>query len=194
MTDDHSKLIRDLNDLGFPIHRVSDLYNQKYNYKSAVPRLIAALEEDEEKAHREEIVRSISVRWAKPKAAKPLIEAFLHANDERELGIRWVIGNALAVVADDSVFDDLVRLLRDRNYGRSREMLALALSGMKDSRADAVLISLLQDEVLAGHALMAINKRGMKLDSSLLEKLRNDPRAWVRKEAEKNPRKVNSKN
>jgi len=178
-------LIEQLNAAGFPVRNVSDLYTQKHDYRSAVPLLVAALHEVQNNEVLEEIVRALSVKWAKPFAAKPLVELFGCTSDDRELGLRWVVGSALAVVADASVFDELVRLVRHRGYGRSREMLPLALAGMKSAKADQILITLLDDEDLKGHAMMAINKRGVMIDRASLEKVLEDPRAWVRKEARK---------
>jgi hypothetical protein len=38
--------------------------------------------------------------------------------------LRWAIANGLAVIADDLVFEDLVRLVQDKGLGKAREMLA----------------------------------------------------------------------
>lgn len=185
MTGLRSVLVNDLNDQGFPVSEVSDLYNDRYNYKAAIPSLIDSLEIERDPVQLEEIVRALSVKWAKPTAAAPLIKLFARVEDESGLGLRWVIASALAVVADDSVYDEIVAYLRDRSFGRSREMLALALSGMKTPRADQELIGLLNDEELVGHALMALGKRKVKGARNRIEQLENHPKAWVRKEAKK---------
>jgi hypothetical protein len=54
---------------------------------------------------REGLVRALSVPAARPGAAPALIEEFRKASDHSETGLGWVAGNALSVVADDSVFD-----------------------------------------------------------------------------------------
>ena len=192
MISTHSNLIKDLNDQGFPVSEVSDLYNKRYNYKLAIPSLIDALEKEHDPILLEEIVRALSVKWAKPAAAAPLIKKFIHVDDKNGLGLRWVIANALAVVADDTVYDDLVVYLRNKSFGRSREMLVLALSGMKTTCADEELIGLLNDDDLVGHALIALGKRKVNGARDHILRLENHPNSWVRKEAKKALAKLTS--
>lgn len=56
---------------------------------------------------REGLVRALTVPAARPAAAPVLIEAFRRESDHSETRLGWVIGNALSVVADDSVFDEI---------------------------------------------------------------------------------------
>ena len=53
---------------------------------------------------KESVVRALSVPWARPIAAAPLIAEFQQIADPTS-GLKWTIGNALAVTADDSVLD-----------------------------------------------------------------------------------------
>jgi hypothetical protein len=64
---------------------------------------------------------------AKPDAARPLIRLFIDLDDDPQSALRWAIGNALDVVADDQVSDDLIDLAADRRYGTARQMIVLAL-------------------------------------------------------------------
>jgi len=185
MTNAHEKLIEEFRDHGFPISEISDLYNKKYNYKEMVPELIDAVGREENPKNLEEIVRALSVIWAKPAAAKSLVRLFQKVEDGNELGLRWVIGNALSIVADDSVYAEIVNCILQAGYGRSREMLVVALANMKTHDADRILMGLLKDEDLAGHALIAVRKRKSKEALDLARGLENHPKAWVRKEAKK---------
>lgn len=180
-----SPIVTELRAQGFPIENVADLYNRRLDYRRAIPTLIKWLPRVDDADLKESIVRALSVRWAKPAAAKALAQAFPHADDPNWFGLRWAISNALAVVADDSVFDDLVRLLRDKGYGKSRQMLAVSLANMKDPRAVDVLIECLQDEDIASHAVLALGKLKPAKAESHLERFISHPTPWIRKEAAK---------
>src|SRR5262249_28304909 len=133
---------------------------------------------------------ALSDRWAKPIAAPALIEEFIRADDSSSGRLRWTIANALEVVADDSVFDDIVRLLRDKKCGKARQMLALALGNMKRRDAVLVLTELLQDDEVAGHAIIALGKLKAKEARSAVEPFLHRGKAWVCKEARRAIKKM----
>jgi len=131
---------------GFSLNSISDLYSERLNYRDAIPILLRWLPRVDNLDVKEAIVRALSVPWAKPSAASALIEEFRKANDPRGASIKWAIANALSIVADDSVFTEIVELVQDKGNGKAREMLAIALGNMKDSNAVRVLIDLLDDD------------------------------------------------
>ncbi|MNC85366.1 PBS lyase HEAT-like repeat protein [compost metagenome] len=89
-------------------------------------------------------------------------------------------------MADDDVLNDIVRLLEDNRYGKAREMLAVALGNMRSPRAVDVLMDLLGDETLAGHAAIALGKLRASTGRDPLRALaRRHPKEWVRTEAQK---------
>jgi HEAT repeat protein len=111
------------------------------------------------------------------------IAEFRNAPFDQPLGIKWAAGNALAEVADDRVFDDLVELATDKHHGRAREMVAVALGNMRNPRAVDVLVDLLADEEVAGHAIMALGKLKAVTARPHIERFLQHPKAWVRREA-----------
>jgi len=168
---------------GFEVESVADLYNKPFDYREAIPILLEWLPRIENRDVKESVVRALTVKWAKPDAAPVLVEEFRRAEDSSELGLRWAIGNALAEVADDSVFEETAALAEDRRFGRSREMVALALGNMKDPRAVEILRGLLADEDVAGHAVIALGKLRAEETRVDIEPFLKHPKAWVRKEA-----------
>jgi hypothetical protein len=61
---------------------------------------------------------ALSVPAARPAAAPVLIVSECRkAHDPGGRGLGWVAGNALSVVADDSVLDEIAALVGDRSYG-----------------------------------------------------------------------------
>ncbi len=183
-------VIADLAKAGFNVKWVSDLYYSRLNYKGAIPVLLKWLPQIDNLDVKESIIRALSVPWAKPKAAPALIAEFDKLPGPSNTGIKWAIGNALSIVADDSVFTEIVNLVSDRQHGQAREMLALSLGNMRDPRAQDVLIDLLDDEEVAGHAIMALGKLKSKKAYPKIEGFLDHPKAWVRKEAKRALEKI----
>ena len=177
-------VLTDLARAGFSLEWVSDLYSKKLNYKDAIPVLIKWLPQIENLDVKEDIVRALSVPWAKHTAApKLLVEEFRKYGAYP--GLLWAIGNALSVVADDDVLNDIVGLIRDKTYGKAREMLVVALGNMKSPDVKYTLIELVDDEDLAGYAIMALGKLKCKEARPFIERFLTHPKSWVRKEAKK---------
>lgn len=177
-------VVKDLNKLGLPFQSLGDLRRSGIRYKIAVPVLLKWLPIIENTHIKDAIVRALSVPWARPVAALPLASEFQNAKNDAA-GLKWAIGNALSVVADDSVFDKIAELVRDNRHGKAREMLAVALGNMKDPRAVDLLIELLRDEEVVGHALIALGKLRTAKARVDIEPLLKHHKPWVRKEARK---------
>jgi hypothetical protein len=180
-----ASVVEDLRSVGFDFASVSDLRTSGVKYRDAVPLLVQWLPRLEELRDREEVVRALSVPWARPSATRPLLAEFWRAVEREEPGLAWAVGNALEVVADDSVFEELVELVRDRRLGISRQMVVLGLGKSKRPEVVEVLVGLLDDEEVSGHAVMALGKlRAATARNSVIPFL-TDRRSWVRKEAKK---------
>ena len=175
-------VLKELMAAGYRVNTIGGLVQGKTEYRSAVPVLLHWLPRISDFQVKEDIVRALSVPWARPIASPVLIEEF-RKPDNAEL--RWAIANSLAVVADDSVFEDLIRLVQDKGFGKAREMLALALGNMQDPRAVAVLMDLLEDEQVVGHATMALGKLKAYAARTRLKELTGHPTEWIRNEAKK---------
>ena len=76
-------------------------------------------------------------------------------------------------------------LARERSYGRGREMLVLGLARSKRREAGEVLIDLLDDPDVNGHAVKALRKLKDPRAREGLERMLDDDRSWVRKEAQR---------
>jgi HEAT repeat protein len=102
-----------------------------------------------------------------------------------------VAGNALSVIAGADLFDDLVRLLRTKEHGQARQMLAVALGTTRDRRAIQVLLDLLDDEDVVGHAVIGLGKLhpGPEVWDRVAPLLAHR-KPWVRKEAAKLLKKI----
>jgi len=155
---DAAPVLADLAEAGYHVNSVEELYHRRLDYKSAIPILLKWLPLIENLDVKEAIVRALTVPWAKPIAAPALLAEFHKLLSEPDISIKWAIANALEVVADDNSYDEIVNLVRNPQSGSAREMLALALGKMKNPDAQNVLIELLEDDMVAGHAIMALGK------------------------------------
>lgn len=181
-----------LQQVGLNVSSVYDLVNSKESYPQAIPVLLDFLPKVKDLRVKEGIVRALTVKKARGTgAAEMLITEFSKIDDSpNSLPLKWAIGNALSVIADDEVFEKIVDLVYNKKHGKAREMLVSSLANMKDSRAVDVLIELLQDEETVGHAAFALGKLKVKKAKPHLERLLNHPKAWVRKEAKRALEKI----
>ncbi len=183
-------LVDDLAAVGYDVDSPWDFLNQDRRWDAAVPVLLRWLPLTEAPRDKEGIVRALSVPWARPEAVEPLIheyKAIPVPGTQREQSLRWAVGNALGVLWDDTCFDELVALVRDQRYGKAREMLALGLRRSKRPEASEVLVDLLDDPDVDGHAADSLARRRLVPPRSrtALERLGEDHRPWVRKAARK---------
>jgi hypothetical protein len=192
MSTTPADLIRDLADADVHVDDLWELVNTRSNYAPAIPVLTDWLRSVDARVPaadrpkvREGLVRALSVRAAKPSAALTLIEEFRRADDPSGLGIRWVIGNALSVVADDSVFEQIAALVQDRGYGKARQMLVPGLARSADPRAVPLLVGLLDDDDVVAHAVAALGVLKLPGVRAALEPLLDHHQALVRREAKK---------
>jgi HEAT repeat protein len=139
-----------------------------FDHAHAVPILLRWFPTITDGQVRESIARSLTdePEAREPGAVRVLVGEFMRRSDDSTT--RWAIGNALATLADGSVADDLILLLRDRSFGTAREMLCEALKRTGDARAPAVLIEVIDDDDVAGHAVSVLRSFGPKTALVLL--------------------------
>lgn len=178
-------VVEELVAAGFHVSSIADLRYRRLRYEAAVPILAAWLPRVQDAGVKEEIVQCLAVGFARPQAARPLLDEFRRVEDRSSMGLRWAIGNALDVVADDSVGDEMIDVALDRRYGKSREMLVVALGHLSGPRVVAALVQLLDDEDVCGHALIALGRLAPRVATVHVEPFLMHPTAWVRREARK---------
>ena len=179
------QIVSDLAAVGFIYSSIDDLRRSGVRYEKAVPVLVKWLPLVTNQALKESIVRALSVPWARPVAALPLIGEFKGTKGLSSDSLKWAIGNALSIVADDGVFHEIAELVTDKQHGKAREMLAVALGNMKNPQAVDLAILLLNDETVVGHALTALAKLKSERARPYIEAMADHPKPWVRKEAKR---------
>jgi hypothetical protein len=177
---DARPVIDELAAQGFAVQTIADLFNQRMGYEAAIPILLRWLPRISNPDVKEDIVRALSVPWARQSVLDALLTEFDRADGP---GLRWAVANALAVIADDSAFPRIADLVRDVRNGDAREMLTVALGNMRDPRALDLLLELVKDEDLVGHAAIGLGNLGDPRGKAALQSLLHHRKKWVRQEA-----------
>lgn len=134
--DDAAGLLEELAKLGFPLEAVGELYNKDMAYREIVGVLASWLPKISNIIVREDIVRALSVKWAK-KYGQALVEEFRRSDGFAEDALQWAAGSALEVVASKTIADEMIAIAQDKRYGKSREMVTWGMRKLKgrDRRA-----------------------------------------------------------
>ncbi len=181
-------LLEDLSAAGFDVDVVAEL--KKSGDRQAVPVLVRWLQQVEYLPLKRDIIATLGSKWARPDAARALIEEFHRAPapaDPSETGLRWLIGDALERVGDSSVIDELVEIATDAGFGRDRSLVVAALGNTEElERVGPVVSELLDDPLVAGYAAIAAGKLGATDTVAKLRGLAAEhSEQWVRDEARK---------
>jgi len=177
-------VVAELRRAGYDVESLDALRRSGEKYEAAIPVLLNWLPRLSSLDAKESIVRTLSVPWAKPSAGAVLLSEFDNAPEEAE-SLRWAIGNALEVVAVPSLQDKLIEIVTNKANGKAREMFVLALAKIRQPTSVETLIKLLDDEQMAGHAVMALRRLKAPEALNYLEPFTRHPQSWVRNEARK---------
>jgi HEAT repeat protein len=132
-----------------------------FDFERAAPILVDWLPRVEDPRVKVAMVASLhGQRSARGEGARRLIAEFRRPEYADEHSLRWTIGDTLASLAGPADADAIIKILRDRSAGTARQMLCDALSRTKDPRRVAVLIDLIDDDDVAGHAILSLRRIG----------------------------------
>jgi HEAT repeat protein len=178
-----------LKDVGVNANSVYDLVNSKQPYPQAIPVLLKFLPSVSDDRIKEGIARALGVEEAKPMAAETLIREFKNYLSETpsQQHTKWAIGNALATVADDSVFYEVVSLLHNKTQGSARSSVVPALCNMvmHRERAIALLMKLLDDDEVKVQAMIALGNLRVSEARPRIEVFLRHNDSWVRQQAQR---------
>lgn len=189
-TEAATGLLADLAAAGFVVETLAQLRRRGVGNRDAVPVLVKWLTQIEYLPLKRDLVATLGSPWARPAAARPLVDEFHRidpARDTADTSVRWSIGDALERVADESVLDDLIEIATDNSHGRHRALVVTALGNMGKARERVfpVLLRLLDDDVVAPYAVMGLGKLKAPEARPAVERFADHPESWVRKEAKK---------
>lgn len=159
---DAAPLLAELETAGLPTEdfgHFTTLRPMAFDFGRSVPILLRWLPRMANPLVKEVIVRSLTTRFAKPVAAPTLIDEFRRTPLE-QWALKWAIGNALDVVADQSFVEDLLELVSDPSHGAARDMIIRRLGrARKDPHVVDVLLVLLRQEDVTLPAISALRQQ-----------------------------------
>lgn len=159
---------------------LGDLINSKARYAAAMPTLITWLPRVHERRVRLRLIMAIGRPWAGLAALDALIEEFRAPHDRSQL---WQVGDAISYLWTDRRYHELVELAIDPAYGSGREMVVYGMRKSKRPEAVEVLLGLLNDREVSGHATEALVALQDPRARPGLEQMTHDDREWVRDKA-----------
>jgi len=185
-SSESDKFRSEIKKIGIEINDVYDLVNSRQSYRSAIPVLMNFLRSGvQDMTLREGIVRALGAKEARgTEAGKLLIEEFWKMPKDDKI-LRWTIGNTISIIADDSLFDEISKIVRDTTNGQSREMFVVSLERIKSPRAEKLLIEMLDDDDVVAHALHPLGKKKSVRAREKIVLLTKHSRTLVRNEAVK---------
>lgn len=127
LTAEEAPILADLANAGYSVNSVWDFVNTKLSYPTAIPVLCKHLKLPYHPKIREGIARALTVKEARGIAGYEVLDELKRRANESPDEARWMLANALTVIADASMIDDIKRLLEDSRYTPERGVLRRAL-------------------------------------------------------------------
>lgn len=192
MDSDDASVCEALHEVGIAARSVYDLVNTSQSYPEAVPILIQFLSKPIHEKVKEGVARALTVKEAKGVAIEPLAHEFERTPNELA-SLKWALGNAFTVVADDACFDRLSALARDRAQGPGRQMIVHTIARIKHPLKIAVLLELVGDPDV-GVSCNAVRALGIRRIEAALETLQAHlahPHPSMRRQVEKAIERIN---
>lgn len=189
--EDEDKVRSELQKAGIEVDGIYDLVNTSDAYPKAIPVLLNLLKTDAlvDDRIKEGVIRALAVKEAKGLANNVLLEEFYKIPKEKML-LRWVIGSTMEVITTENEVDEIIKIVRDKSNGMSRQLFVEALGKIKSEKIENVLIELLEDEEVVPHALNALGKLKSKQAKPYINQLLHHKNSLFRKEAQKALKKI----
>ena len=160
--------------------------------------LIELLDEVRDPIMKLEVVKALCGPYpqAYERVEKVLVDEYFNSVKSLDLpgfeSLAWGVANCLEIIASPTSphLNAYKSIVGNRSYGITRQMLVLALSKFDTGEVEDVLIALLDDMEVAGHAVMALGKVKSKKALPSLKKLESSRVSWIRREAKKSARLI----
>ena len=151
-------LLKDLASVGCRVDTVWDLVNSTGSYAAAIPVLLAHAVRPYSTGVREGIIRALTTDSAAGTVScEILINEYKKLNDSSPNSLKWVLGNAISIVAVRECATEIVKLIRDKANGRARDMMTLRLTRIcPRNLARQILKELLDDPEIGTFADRAL--------------------------------------
>lgn len=103
---------------------------------------------------------------------------------------RWEIGSILYTIKSKYYKNDYLKIIANSEYGNSRQMVVLLVGKLKIEEATPILIKLLDNDEVRGHAIAALGDYKREEFRNLFERFQDNKSSYIRKEALKALKKL----
>jgi len=177
-------VLADLGKIGIRARSVDDLKYLSNEHRDAIPILMDYIKKLDNERDKEILVRALS-----KEGFEGVIPTLLNEfkKNEKDTLYKWAIGNALEAISTKrkKFIEEMQKLVLNKKHGKSRQMIVSALGKSKDEGVVPILIKLLDDEDVVGHALKALTEfRSAKL-KHYFESFKDYKVAYIRNIAKK---------
>jgi hypothetical protein len=124
-----------------------------FDARSAYPVLMEWLPRVHADAVKETLARRLAETGKSTETAQALLSEYREATSET---VKWALGDSIARVAPPRDLEEAVELAADRGGGRGRQMLVYALWRVPSDHAREVILDLLDDPEVCGHAMYSL--------------------------------------
>ena len=180
------KLLQDIRNNGVDIACVDDLIKISIQHRKLIPLIIGCIQSVDSERDKEFLVRCLGVKGFY-EASRPLVNEFYRSNS---ILLKWAIGNTLSIIKDPDILPDLIKIAQNKEHGIARQMIVDGLGFYKTDDVKNVLVELLTDDDVTGHAISAIRKIGDKELARHIEPFMDHEKTWIRNEAIKTVKKL----
>ena len=182
------QLLKEINNNGFLVTEFNELKCLKPKHKRIVSILTKYLYAFKADNYKDAIVEVLGVKGF-TEATEILLKAYY---DIKWNGDKWPIGNALYNIQDNRFEAEYIEIIANKDNGISRQMIIVLVGKLQCENAIPVLIELLGDEDVFGHAIMALGYYKKPYLINYIEPFLTHEKRWIRKEAEKSLIKIKS--
>ncbi len=105
---------------------------------------------------------------------------------------RWFIADCLYQIRSKKYIDDYLKIISNSAYGMDRQMIVLLIGKLKVEKAIPVLINLLDDSDVTGHAINALSQYKREEIRPYFERFLNHKNSYYRREAQKAIKKLDT--
>lgn len=189
-TLDRIQLINRIREKGVEIENIDELKMLGKKDRDLVPILLEFLDLVEDENDKEFLVRCLGVKGFYEATGQLLREFY---NTEK-ITYKWAIGNSLAIISDESQLNEMIKIAIEKKHGIARQMIVDGLGSFRSDEVKEVLVNLLTDDDVVGHAINALSKVGDKSTKKYIEPFVTNKVAWIRKAAIKTLKKLDKEN
>ena len=134
---EHDAVLADLASVGWRVTSLDDLVNTSASYPEAIPVLCKHFLIARHPVMRMVITRALTVKEARGIGGHLILAELKKPPEESPENVRWLLANALTVVADKTMTEDIKALLADPRYAYAHLVLAQTLRRLEGRKKPA---------------------------------------------------------